>query len=87
MPLVEFAANNQASETTGISPFFANYGYDPRWTDDPQHDAADEPQRAADNSSEARAGRNHAETIKEINEHLQSEMLRVQQRHQDAANA
>ena len=29
MPLAEFAANNQASETTGISPFFANYSYDP----------------------------------------------------------
>ena len=101
MPLAEFAANNQASETTGISPFFANYGYDPRWTDDLQHNvtdelqrAADEPQRAggelqraADNSPKARAGRNHAETMKEINEHLRSEMLRAQQRYQDAANA
>ena len=29
MPLAEFAANNQASETTGVSPFFANYSYDP----------------------------------------------------------
>lgn len=25
----EFAANNQHLETTGISPFFANYGQDP----------------------------------------------------------
>ena len=56
MPLAEFAANNQASKTTGISPFFTNYGYDPRWTDDPQHNDADEPRRATDNSSEARAG-------------------------------
>jgi transposase InsO family protein len=31
LPLSEFAANNQASESTGVSPFFANYGYDPRW--------------------------------------------------------
>src|SRR5258706_6197675 len=30
----EFAANNQASETTGISPFFANYHYDPKWTEE-----------------------------------------------------
>ena len=29
--MVEFAANNQASETTGISPFFATYGQDPLW--------------------------------------------------------
>jgi len=27
--LAEFASNNQASETTGISLFFANYGHDP----------------------------------------------------------
>jgi hypothetical protein len=30
LPLAEFAANNQASETTGSSPFFANKGFDPR---------------------------------------------------------
>ena len=29
--LAEFAANNQASESTGVSPFFANIGFDPRW--------------------------------------------------------
>jgi transposase InsO family protein len=29
LPLAEFAANNQASETTGSSPFFANKGFDP----------------------------------------------------------
>ena len=27
--LAEFATNNHASETTGMSPFFANYGQDP----------------------------------------------------------
>jgi len=26
LPLGEFAANNHVSETTGLSPFFANYG-------------------------------------------------------------
>ena len=29
--MAEFAANNQASETTGMSPFFATYGQDPLW--------------------------------------------------------
>ena len=29
--MVEFAANNQASETTGMSPFFTIYGQDPLW--------------------------------------------------------
>jgi hypothetical protein len=30
LPLAEFAANSMFSETTGLSPFFANYGFHPR---------------------------------------------------------
>jgi hypothetical protein len=30
LPLAEFAANDTASETTTITPFFANYGFHPR---------------------------------------------------------
>ncbi|QLI66561.1 Transposon Tf2-12 polyprotein [Metarhizium brunneum] len=30
LPLAEFAANNATSDTTGVSPFFANYGFHPR---------------------------------------------------------
>lgn len=30
MPLAEFAGNNMVSETTGVSPFYANYGFHPR---------------------------------------------------------
>ena len=30
LPLAEFAVNNIISETTGISPFSANYGFHPR---------------------------------------------------------
>lgn len=30
LPLAEFAMNNAVSETTGVSPFFANYGFHPR---------------------------------------------------------
>ncbi len=84
LPLAEFAANNQASETIGISPFFANYGYDPRWTDEPVPNIKGNDDN--DNSPEARTGQVHAETMKEINEHLRNEMLRAQQRHQDSAN-
>jgi hypothetical protein len=29
LPLAEFTANNQPSETTGSSPFFTNKGFDP----------------------------------------------------------
>jgi hypothetical protein len=30
LPMAEFTANNHISETTGISPFFANYGLNPK---------------------------------------------------------
>jgi N-acetylmuramoyl-L-alanine amidase CwlA len=30
LPMVECAANNHVSETTSISPFFANYGLNPK---------------------------------------------------------
>ena len=32
LPLVEFSYNNAANATTGVSPFFANKGYDPAIT-------------------------------------------------------
>src|SRR5438477_12121321 len=35
LPLAEFAANNVVSETTGVSPFFANYGFHPRLGTEP----------------------------------------------------
>src|SRR6266436_1174077 len=35
LPLVEFAYNNVASATTGVSPFFVNKGYHLRLTMDP----------------------------------------------------
>lgn len=35
LPLAEFAANNVISETTGVSPFFANYGFNPRLGTEP----------------------------------------------------
>jgi transposase InsO family protein len=30
LPIAEFAANNHTSETTGLSPFFSNYGFHPK---------------------------------------------------------
>lgn len=30
LPLAEFSQNNQISRTTGVSPFLANYGYNPQ---------------------------------------------------------
>jgi hypothetical protein len=35
LPIAEFAQNNVSSETTGVSPFFANYGFHPRLGTEP----------------------------------------------------
>ncbi|KAI0994621.1 hypothetical protein K3495_g13560 [Podosphaera aphanis] len=32
LPMAEFAANNQVSSSTKVSPFYSNYGYHPRFT-------------------------------------------------------
>ena len=71
--LAEFATNNHASETTGMSPFFANYGQDPLW----QFDLTANPGEAL----EERDALQTATKMKEIVEHLQAELLRAQYRH------
>jgi hypothetical protein len=47
LPLAKFAANNHISKTTGLSPFFANYGMHPKldfkpdlWIDNPEEGQA-----------------------------------------------
>jgi hypothetical protein len=66
----EFAANNQASESTGVSPFFASYGQDPRMF--PNQEA--EPPRTV-NEQEART---RARELREIHGHCAAEMRRAQ---------
>ena len=77
LPLAEFAANNHASETTAMSPFFANYGFDPRMSL--------EAPRAPTNVPEIRA-RSITDAFAEIIPHLRSEMTHAQARHQEGAN-
>jgi transposase InsO family protein len=79
LPLAEFAANNQDSETTGVSPFFANYGYDPRWQCDPL-------QLANVQRKEELDARTAATRLKEIHDHLKVEMAHAQARHREYAN-
>ena len=67
--LAEFAANNQASETTGISPFFANYGFNPRSQDTPI-----DPQEPP-NDNESKSGQLVAQLISEITDHLHVKIL------------
>src|ERR1700761_4210315 len=40
LPLAEFSYNNAPSATTGVSPFFANKGYDPAITIHPEYELA-----------------------------------------------
>jgi transposase InsO family protein len=77
--LAEFAGNNQASESTGISPFFANYRYDPLWQFEFSTPGSPTP-------PEEVAAQQLVSKFKEITEHLQVEMLWAQHRHQEQAD-
>src|SRR5690606_33677306 len=80
LALAEFSGNNHASESTGISPFFANYGFDPIWHFDPIHAPRTGPFQDQYNASEI------SKHIKEITDHLRLEMNRAQLRHAESAN-
>ena len=70
LPLAEFAANNQASEATHGSPFFALHGYHPRETTDLQ--PAGEPTQGDPAALAA------VTALQEIHDHLRAEMGRAQ---------
>jgi len=81
---VEFAPNNQASETTGMSPFLANYRQDPLWQFDLGQATGRNEQSAV--TSETRQALELASRFKEITEHLQAELARAQLIHQEQAD-
>ena len=74
MPLAEFAYNNAPNATTGISPFYANKGYNPAITVYPERDLAS-----------ARA-RDFAVDLDELHSVLKSEIGRAQKRYQASAD-
>jgi len=76
LPIVEFMSNNHASETTGSSPFFANYGYDPRMN------FLDEQTLLTD----AQEARSFVVTMTELHAHLRTEMGYAQERQQENAD-
>jgi transposase InsO family protein len=79
LPLAEFSANNHASETTGVSPFFANYGFNPRFTVRPRSD------KPPTSNEELLADQN-VERLREIQEFCRSEMTYAQAGQQEQAN-
>ena len=70
LPMAEFAANNQTSESTLNSPFFALHGYHPRATTN-----LAPIQRPTPGDPDALAA---ATAMEEIHEHLRTEMNRAQ---------
>lgn len=71
LPLAVFAANNHKSETTGASPFFANYGYHPTFTFNLALDTAENLQSQLGTKAVA-------DTMAEVTGHVQAEMTRAQ---------
>jgi hypothetical protein len=75
--LAEFASNNLVSDTTTMSPFFANFGFNPKW-----HLELD---IRVDNGDEA-AAQTAAERLHTIHDVARSEMRYAQIRQQDNTN-
>jgi hypothetical protein len=78
LKLAEFAANNQALETIGLSPFFTNKGFDPCC----QLDLSP----AAINDINDQQALTTSTAVVEIHNHLRTEINRANLRHQDNAN-
>ena len=74
LPIAEFVSNNHISETTAVSPFFANLGYDPHW----QFDLS----ASLPNPEDQQVG-SAAKALSEIHDHLRTEMHRAQLRYQE----
>lgn len=77
LPLAEFSANSLFSETTGMSPFFANYGFHPRLGVEPV-EPIDAPA--------ARQASAFADHMSAILEHLREQTVLAQARYEDASN-
>jgi hypothetical protein len=75
LPLAGFAANNQASETTGTSPFFMNKGFNPRCQFDLMPPAT--------NNINDRWALTISKTLSEIHSHLHAEINRANHQYQD----
>jgi hypothetical protein len=78
LPVAEFAANNQSSEATGLSPFFALHGYHPRAAT-----SLTPAQEIIPGDIDALAS---ATALQEIHDHLRAEMTRAQTIQAEGAN-
>jgi len=74
LPLAEFVYNNAPSETTGVSPFFANKGYHLNLAIHPERDLA------------SNCAREYTVDLGELHDHLKTEMAEAQQRYRAASD-
>ena len=78
LPLAEFASNLHFSESTGLSPFFANYGFHPRM--------GFEPVQPVNTRPATRDAELFAQKMNSIVDFLRSEMTSAQARYEEQAN-
>ena len=74
LPLAEFAYNNAPSETTGMTPFYANKGYHPNLDLHPERDLA------------SAAAKDLVVNLDELHQELRSNILAAQRRYQGPAD-
>lgn len=82
LPAAEFAANNHISETTQVSPFFANYGYHPRFGVEP---ISVLPPMPSKQRLDVQAADDFAARIQELHAHLREQMTLAQERYENNA--
>ena len=85
LPLAEFAANNVVSETTNVSPFFANYGFHPRLGIEPSSPCP--PNLSAAQKAQFYRANVVANRFERILDLLKALAKQSQQRYEDNANA
>jgi hypothetical protein len=83
LPLAEFTANNTTSETTRVSPFFANYGQNPRMGFEP---VQERPRSTPYVHVQRDAATAFGERMQRIDEFLRETMAYAQEQHADQAN-
>ncbi|KAH0608780.1 uncharacterized protein H6S33_001008 [Morchella sextelata] len=74
---LEFSANNQVSASTKATPFFANYGFHPRFT---------VTIKSLDRTPPSLNAKDFTSKMKELHEHLRSNIRTVQDQQEQAAN-
>ncbi|RYO77870.1 hypothetical protein DL764_010172 [Monosporascus ibericus] len=84
LPLAEFANNNHVSETTSVSPFFANYGFHPTMGTEPLR-PSDAPKTAAQ-QEEFNKATYHADRLERVLERVRALMAESQDRYMEQAN-